>query len=377
MEATCTSKYTEKINQDSNMKILLVIDSLGSGGAQRQLVNLGIGFKEAGHEVCFLTYHPYNFFKEILEAVNIPVVTIVEPSYFKRFLKIRKFIRSHKPNSILSFLDGSNFMCEISGFPLKKWKLIVGERSANPKIRKSLKLIIYKWFHLLADHIVANSHKNIELIRSVSPFISKSKTAVIYNIVDLNVWKPSSVNLLQNNQFKLVIAASHQNIKNLNNLVEAVYLLSDQEKGKIQIDWYGDKRDDSLEKAILKIQEYALNNNFTFYPATLEIIKKFQEADAIGLFSFYEGLPNAVCEGMGSGKTIICTNVSDVSFFFQGQDDLICEAGDIQSITNALKNLLNLSDSELIEIGNKNLETAKIFFNKENIIDAYLKLMKK
>ena len=39
------------------MKILCVIDSLGSGGAQRQLVGLAIGFKERGHEVSFLVYH--------------------------------------------------------------------------------------------------------------------------------------------------------------------------------------------------------------------------------------------------------------------------------------------------------------------------------
>lgn len=39
------------------MKILCVIDCLGSGGAQRQLVNLATAFKEKGHEVSFLVYH--------------------------------------------------------------------------------------------------------------------------------------------------------------------------------------------------------------------------------------------------------------------------------------------------------------------------------
>ena len=44
------------------MKILCVINSLRPGGAQRQLVNLGIGFKEKGHEVSFLAYHNVNFY---------------------------------------------------------------------------------------------------------------------------------------------------------------------------------------------------------------------------------------------------------------------------------------------------------------------------
>ena len=33
------------------MRILCVIDSLGSGGAQRQMVNLAVGFKSKGHQV--------------------------------------------------------------------------------------------------------------------------------------------------------------------------------------------------------------------------------------------------------------------------------------------------------------------------------------
>ena len=43
------------------MKILCLIDDLGSGGAQRQLVNLSKGFVSRGHEVSFLVYHPADF----------------------------------------------------------------------------------------------------------------------------------------------------------------------------------------------------------------------------------------------------------------------------------------------------------------------------
>ena len=44
------------------MRLLFFIDNLGSGGAQRQMVALGILFRQSGHEVSFLTYHPANFF---------------------------------------------------------------------------------------------------------------------------------------------------------------------------------------------------------------------------------------------------------------------------------------------------------------------------
>ena len=38
------------------MKTLLVIDSLGSGGAQRQMVNLAIGLSKAGLKVELIYY---------------------------------------------------------------------------------------------------------------------------------------------------------------------------------------------------------------------------------------------------------------------------------------------------------------------------------
>ncbi|PKP40931.1 MAG: hypothetical protein CVT96_07360, partial [Bacteroidetes bacterium HGW-Bacteroidetes-13] len=96
------------------MKILCVIDSLGSGGAQRQLVNLAIGFKEKEHEVSFLVYHNLNFFQKQLDEAQIKIHYIVEPNYLKRLLKFRKFLRRGNQDAVLSFLEASNFMCEIA-----------------------------------------------------------------------------------------------------------------------------------------------------------------------------------------------------------------------------------------------------------------------
>ncbi|MDQ6722963.1 MAG: hypothetical protein M3Z01_01680, partial [Thermoproteota archaeon] len=135
------------------MKILCVIDSLGSGGAQRQMVNLALGFKQNGHAVSFLIYHNEDFFKDLLDNANIHVEVIIETSYLKRLFKIRQYIRNGKYDAVLSFLEAANFICEFAGLPWRKWKLVVGERSANPNIFKSFKLRGYRWFHLFADYV--------------------------------------------------------------------------------------------------------------------------------------------------------------------------------------------------------------------------------
>lgn len=360
------------------MKILCVIDYLGSGGAQRQLVELALGFKERGHEVFFLTYHQNTFYNSILEKYGIPITCIEESSYLKRLLKMRRFIRQGKYDAVLSFLEAANFICEISGFPSRRWKLVVGERNANPNVLKSAKLKMYRWFHLFADYVVANSHSNMKIVRSINSLLPDSKCKAIYNLVNFNRWKPPSVYTpRKEGKFKLIIAAGHRCQKNLNGLVEALTMLSPAERSRLVIEWYGDSDDNSLFDAMIKIKKNHLEEIFLLFPATHEITRKVQEADAVGLFSFYEGLPNTICEGMACGKPVICSAVSDLPIFFNESNKLLCDPADHRSIRDAIIHLLSLSNEQLVAIGKKNLEIAKKNFDKEFIVTEYLELLSK
>ena len=53
------------------MNITLLIDSLGFGGAQRQIVNLAIGLKNAGYNVSMICYRRDNFYLSILKDLDI------------------------------------------------------------------------------------------------------------------------------------------------------------------------------------------------------------------------------------------------------------------------------------------------------------------
>ena len=73
-------------------KILCLIDSLGSGGAQRQMVTLAKLLKEKGFEISFLVYHNDNFFIDGLRKNNIPIEYCAAKNYLDRILKVRKYI---------------------------------------------------------------------------------------------------------------------------------------------------------------------------------------------------------------------------------------------------------------------------------------------
>ena len=60
-------------------RILCFIDSLGAGGAQRQLVNLAIGLKKRDYIVSFLVYHVDDFYLPILQENGIEIRDRLSP----------------------------------------------------------------------------------------------------------------------------------------------------------------------------------------------------------------------------------------------------------------------------------------------------------
>lgn len=363
------------------MKILCVIDSLGPGGSQRQLVELAIGFKEKGNEVSFLTYHNNPFYYKDLRNAGISLRYVEISNYLFRMLIIRRIIRSRSYDVVLSFLEGPSFICEFARLPYSKWRLIVGERSAISNIYKIPKLLIYRLMHLIADFIVANSNKNIALVLKVNPFLSRSKCKVIYNSIDFVRWyPPKDFDFKVNGLLNLVVAASHRFVKNLNGLIEALQLMDQKQKDMIRIAWYGDRitepfYDESFMIGKTKIKNYGLEKIITFHPATSNITEIIQNADAVGLFSLYEGLPNIVCEGMACGKTLICSMVSDLPEFLAHDLKLLFDPQSPESIKNSLEYLISLSKEQLYQTGIRNHKIALQYFNKDNIISSYLRLM--
>lgn len=365
------------------MKILFVIDDLFSGGAQRQVVTLASALAKLGNEVEVAVYSERDYYSDILERNNIGIIKLFVREPIKRLLAFRRMIRRRNPDIVISFLGVPNFICEFAAIPPKRWKLIVNERSADPLILKSFQSRLRRVFHFFSNVIVCNSFANKEIILKVNPLLRVDKIKVIYNIINFDEWEPDyDYKYCQDGFLHILIAASHRHLKNFVGLLNGLMVLHEDERKRIRISWYGDSleppyNDESIEQCNRFIQLHGLWQIIHTYPATHEICCKMQKADIIGLFSFFEGLPNSICEGMALGKPVLASAVSDIPLLIEdGINGKLFDPKDSQSIAAALRYFLELDNNRFGEMGRLNREKATKLFDNKRIIEQYLELMK-
>ena len=364
---------------EKSKKILLFIDNLGSGGAQRQICNVGVLLKKSGYDVEVLVYQDYPFYKPLLDANQIPITLVETKGKVSRIVRIRKYINKVNPYAVIAFLETPCFIACISKIFGKKWKLITTERSAKETTFNLRRNKFFNLFERFSSAKVANSYNAIKMWRKYYPQYNK-KYSVIYNpIIIPNEFTEIEHDYKEDNKIKLVVAASYQELKNPLGVIEALNLLTDEQKKKIEINWYGRAEIEIgntriFDLAVEKVQEYGLENLIHLNGETKEIYKKMAESDVVGLFSTVEGLPNVICEGMTIGRPIVMSKVSDFDVLVNG-NGYLCDPHSVESIRDALVNLIETPADELAKMGEKSKEKAKELFSAEVIKKQWIDII--
>jgi glycosyltransferase involved in cell wall biosynthesis len=300
------------------MKLLFVIDNLGSGGAQRQIVVLARGLKARGHECDFFTYYSHSHYRPLLEEFDIPVHQKIKTNRFSisPLISLYQLINQQHYDVAISFLDTPNLYSEIACISQSKTKVLVSERSVYPQGGLPAKLRILQEFHRFADAITVNSQHQREKMEQQFPWMT-SKIQTIYNGVDLELFTPPlQKNRPTNNVLSLIAISTIVANKNMLNLVKALKICRDFYNIKPLIAWAG-KQDLSEGgcKAFADINYYVkcnqLENQWEWLGERTDIPGLLQKYDALIHPSLYEGLPNVVCEALSSGLPVLVSDVCD------------------------------------------------------------------
>jgi len=357
------------------MKVLLVIESLGSGGAERQLVGLAKALAERGCFVNVLVYDDRNFYKSFLDDAKIDceVYSKALNRYFRWFYLGRR-ASQYSPDVIISYLPGPNValsMAKILG--ILKCKLVVSERNFtwNWTFKNKLFFSLYR----KANAIVANSKAEADNILSAFPYY-KNKVCYIRNFVDFNKFKPAYTEA--NKTFKILTIARIREYKNVHGLISAAKILKD-EGYKFEIDWFGHDYNDEYSFSIKQmIEQFNLSDIFKIYPPTENVESLYPKYDLFCLPSFKEGYPNVIVEAMSCQIPVVCSNICEnPNIVEDGINGFLFDPYDSLDMVDKLKKMILSSNEVRKKMGISSRE--KVIRNNsiDFFVDNYIALINK
>jgi len=359
-------------------KILCLIESLASGGAERQMVNLACLLQKNSFEVFVLCYYQNEFFLPILQqqGVRYECVSHAKP-IIRRLFDLNRILNREKPDALIAFMNTpSTFAC------LLKWlhpqiNVIVSERNFSEQndFRQRLKFFMYRF----ADHIVSNSYTQAMNIKNRYGNLS-DKLCVITNWVDVKRFKrETNRTYLEDGKLEVtrfLIVGRRVGQKNVIRFLEAV--ASVRQRGyNFVVKWVGPVVDVLYNKQIRETMEkLELGDIVQFEDPTYDIVSEYSMADVFCLPSIYEGTSNVICEAMCNGLPVLCGNICDNPRWVENQvNGFLFDPYDVQSIAQAMMNFMDLPSERKQAMSERNIMFSESIFAPEQFVSKYIALI--
>lgn len=354
-------------------KILLIIEHLGAGGAERQICGLAAMLTNAGYPCRLVTYIKDQFYEPFLHKNNVDYEFLPELANKKtRVWRAAKYVRNYNPDIVISYLPSVNKAMCLAKL-LFKAKLVVSERNNNTCVTNGDKIQFN--LYRLADSIVPNSNSQGKFISTNFPFLSK-KVLPIINFVDVNRFTPAAEHV-ENDTLRIITVARYTEQKNMLVYLDAVRKIKDLGLN-VRFDWYGDKNDNPsyLAEVERKYQELELSDILTLHEANRKIEEEYRKSDVFCLPSLYEGYPNVVAEAMSCELPVICSNNYENPYIVEeGSNGFLFDPENVDDIVNAVKKIASLSKEERREMGIRNRQICLKRNTEEEFLNSYIKLI--
>ena len=335
-------------------KIMLYINVIYGGGAERVMVNLAKYFSENGYDTTLVTS-----FRSTGEYPLAPTVrrltleeTEIKQSRIKRNLsrikKLRALCKSEKPDILISFMQEPNFRAMIAtrGLPVKT--LVSVRNDPNKEYAGKLGWFVGKVLLPMADGCVFQTSD----AQKWFPERLQKKSRIIYNAVKEDFYQVERTpvrgeivtcgRLTEQKNHKLLINAFAE--------VQKIYPYA-----TLKIYGEGALREELQDQ----INTLDLNEKVFLMGATNNVAKALQTADLFVLSSDYEGMPNALMEAMAAGVPCVSTDCpcgGPRELFAEELSDKLVQCGNADQLAEKICKAL-----EAAENGMKEKNRAEVF----------------
>lgn len=356
-------------------RILLLIDDMGQGGAERQMSYLAALLQEKKYEIRLVRFYDGDSaYESFLRQNYINLETITKgKSKYKRIITIIQLIRKWSPDTVIVYKDGSGIAACIAKI-FCKFKLIVSERNTTQVLTKyeKIKFLSYK----LADYIVPNSYSQGEFISKHYPRL-KDKLYIITNAIYIDQFERTRKIDYKENKKVVITAARISPQKNVLNYLYALKLIKDAGLD-VEFKWFGQPSSKEYFEEVLSLKsKLSLDDFITFHSnGSTNIGEEYALATHFCLPSKYEGFPNVLCEAMSSGLICVASDVCDNGIILNNKK-LLFNPLSPENIATVLTYALELNQINMDEIIRNNKKVIKELCSPNIFVNKYINLIEK
>ena len=402
--------FLNVIKFDSNMRLNLIIPSLGTGGAERVGVLLANGFALRGHEV--VVFSNLNHSKDYQLENNILIVDLSKEGkgriekWWHVIHVVRKNVKDNPPDLFIGIMGVFSLLAYLACIGLNVPVISTMHNSfERPSYAPMSKL---EWYF---KFVVNKIYKIVTLLTHAdASFIEKKlkNTVVMPNPLALT---PAKSNFLRNNNILAAGRLNDWHYKGFDVLIRAwgkisnsEQLIVNREGWKLQIAGTGSEESLNYLKGLCK--ENGVEDSVEFLGFQKDIEKLYQKASIFVLSSRYEGFGLVLIEAMSQGcaciacdykgrqKEILCPDgqvsgskfkVQSSSFPTEGCGDaeletrnshvevcetgILCEPDDVDALAEAMRKMMT-DDQYRESVRMKAVERSK-YYSLENTMDRW------
>ncbi|MDC0966633.1 glycosyltransferase family 4 protein [Alphaproteobacteria bacterium] len=297
------------------MNILLVIDSLGSGGAQRLFANLAGELVKMGHRVDIFVYDKSDFYDDDFSSAGVRIIRADRKGGGFSLIVLSSLIAVYKRgyDRVISAMYAASFYAAIAKLWVSGMALTVCEFSSSHSNMSCARKALFYISTLVADRVICNSEAEATLMRRL-PGRTK-KISAIWNGYQREGFQYKSPKI--NDVLTLLVVGRVAYPKNGAQLFKALQLFEKRHGWCPRLLWAGrrdfDQNSVQMYEEMVKIVNSSpgLQGSVEFLGEVSDIESLYHNVDGLIHMSRYEGLPNVICEAMLFGCPVLASAVCD------------------------------------------------------------------
>lgn len=359
------------------MKILQVIPHLGSGGAERFVVDLSNELSKQGHEVVLLTFYDlegkYGFYKNDINK-RVKQISLHKNTGFslKSILQIIDIVQREKPDIIHSHVNSLQYTILPQVFMAKGVHTVHNEAhlEASGRLEVGLRKFAFKHNLIQPVTISQESHDSFLSFYGKEAVLINNGRTVDSNIVVSNDVKKEISGYKKSEQTRVIIQlARFQSQKNISMMARVAKRLY-SEGYDFALLFIGSTENKPIVDEVKSVMPSCAHilgerNN------PLEYLK---EADAFALSSLFEGMPISLLEALAVGAIPVCTPVGGIpNAVIDGENGFLSTDNKEASYYEAMKRFL---ETDMETLNTMSLKAKQSFapYSMEECAGKYLQL---